>query len=82
MKPSNAELALLALGYKQYTYKGRDYIVEYLNETTGCEIQFNLISKSVRFNRHIMGKDEPFDCHYETLDIIKQKMIELLQERK
>jgi hypothetical protein len=82
MKPSNAELALLALGYKHYTYKGREYIVEYINESNGNEIQYNLITKSVRLNRHLMGRDEPFSCQYETLDIIKQKMIELLQERK
>lgn len=81
MKPTEADIKLLELGYKKNVYKNREHIVEYINETNGYEIQFNLYTKSVRFNRHIMGKDEPFDCHYETLDIIKQKMIELLQER-
>jgi hypothetical protein len=46
------------------------------------EVRFNLLLSSVRLKRHLLGKDEAFECNHVLLDLINTKMLELNKGRK
>jgi hypothetical protein len=62
-------------------FKKSDHIIEYINESTGMEIRYNLLSKSVRLKKHLLGQDEAFECNQILLDLISIKMLELTKGR-
>lgn len=62
-------------------FKQSDHIIEYINESTGMEIRYNLLSKSVRLKKHLLGQDEAFECNQILLDLISVKMLELNKGR-
>jgi hypothetical protein len=62
-------------------FKQSDHIIEYINESTGMEIRYNLLSKSVRLKRHLLGQDEAFESNQILLDLISVKMLELTKGR-
>jgi hypothetical protein len=68
---------LESLGFKLVVFKQSDHIIEYINESTGMEIRYNLLSKSVRLKRHLLGQDEAFESNQILLDLISIKMLEL-----
>jgi hypothetical protein len=72
---------LESLGFKLVVFKQSDHIIEYINESTGMEIRYNLLSKSVRLKRHLLGQDEAFECNQILLDLISVKMLELTKGR-
>jgi hypothetical protein len=72
---------LESLGFKLVVFKQSDYIVEYINESTGMEIRYNLLSKTVRLKKHLLGQDEAFECNQILLDLISIKMLELNKGR-
>jgi hypothetical protein len=69
------------LGFKLVVFKQSDHIIEYINESTGMEIRYNLLSKTVRLKRHILGQDEAFESNQILLDLISIKMLELTKGR-
>jgi hypothetical protein len=72
---------LESLGFKLVVFKQSDHIIEYINESTGMEIRYNLLSKSVRLKRHLLGQDEAFESNQILLDLISVKMLELNKGR-
>jgi hypothetical protein len=72
---------LESLGFKLVVFKQSDHIIEYINESTGIEIRYNLLSKSVRLKKHLLGQDEAFECNQILLDLISIKMLELNKGR-
>jgi hypothetical protein len=72
---------LESLGFKLVVFKKSDHIIEYINESTGMEIRYNLLSKSVRLKKHLLGQDEAFECNQILLDLISIKMLELTKGR-
>ena len=72
---------LESLGFKLVVFKQSDHIIEYINESTGMEIRYNLLSKSVRLKKHLLGQDEAFECNQILLDLISVKMLELNKGR-
>ena len=72
---------LESLGFKLVVFKQSDHIIEYINELTGMEIRYNLLSKSVRLKKHLLGQDEAFECNQILLDLISIKMLELTKGR-
>jgi hypothetical protein len=72
---------LESLGFKLVVFKQSDHIIEYINESTGMEIRYNLLSKSVRLKRHLLGQDEAFESNQILLDLISIKMLELNKGR-
>jgi hypothetical protein len=78
MKRTDTDKKLEALGFKLITFTQAEHLVEYINELTGQEIRFNLLSKSVRFKKHLHGSDGEFECDKILLDLISTKMLELL----
>ena len=82
MRRTETDKQLEALGFKLVVFKQSDHIVEYINESTGMEVRYNLLSKSVRLKKHLLGQDEAFECNQVLLDLINLKMIELSQGRK
>jgi hypothetical protein len=72
---------LESLGFKLVVFKQSDYIIEYINESTGMEIRYNLLSKTVRLKKHLLGQDEAFECNQILLDLISIKMLELNKGR-
>ena len=72
---------LESLGFKLVVFKQSDHIIEYINESTGMEIRYNLLSKTVRLKRHLLGQDEAFECNQILLDLISIKMLELTKGR-
>lgn len=80
MKKTETDLLLEEAGFKLYMFKKLEHIVEYINETSGLEVRYNLISKTVRLKKHLSGTDLDFECDQTTLDLITIKMLELLKE--
>jgi hypothetical protein len=72
---------LESLGFKLVVFKQSDHIIEYINESTGMEIRYNLLSKSVRLKKHLLGQDEAFESNQILLDLISVKMLELNKGR-
>jgi hypothetical protein len=72
---------LESLGFKLVVFKQSDHIIEYINESTGMEVRYNLLSKSVRLKKHLLGQDEAFECNQILLDLISIKMLELTKGR-
>ena len=72
---------LESLGFKLVVFKQSDHIIEYINESTGMEIRYNLLSKSVRLKKHLLGQDEAFECNQILLDLISVKMLEFTKGR-
>jgi hypothetical protein len=72
---------LESLGFKLVVFKQSDHIIEYINESTGIEVRYNLLSKSVRLKKHLLGQDEAFECNQILLDLISVKMLELTKGR-
>jgi len=72
---------LESLGFKLVVFKQSDHIIEYINESTGMEIRYNLLSKSVRLKKHLLGQDEAFESNQILLDLISVKMLELTKGR-
>ena len=72
---------LESLGFKLVVFKQSDHIIEYINESTGMEIRYNLLSKTVRLKKHLLGQDEAFECNQILLDLISVKMLELNKGR-
>jgi hypothetical protein len=72
---------LESLGFKLVVFKQSDHIIEYINESTGIEIRYNLLSKSVRLKKHLLGQDEAFESNQILLDLISVKMLELNKGR-
>jgi hypothetical protein len=72
---------LESLGFKLVVFKQSDHIIEYINESTGMEIRYNLLSKTVRLKRHLLGQDEAFESNQILLDLISIKMLELTKGR-
>ena len=71
-----------SLVFKLVVFKQSDHIIEYINESTGMEIRYNLLSKSVRLKKHLLGQDEAFESNQILLDLISIKMLELTKGRK
>jgi hypothetical protein len=82
MKQTKTDELLEFFGFKLVVFKQADHLVEYINETTGMEVRFNLLLSSVRLKRHLLGKDEAFECNHVLLDLINTKMLELNKGRK
>jgi hypothetical protein len=72
---------LESLGFKLVVFKQSDHIIEYINESSGMEIRYNLLSKSVRLKKHLLGQDEAFESNQILLDLISVKMLELNKGR-
>jgi hypothetical protein len=81
MKHTDTDTRLESLGFKLVVFKKSDYIIEYINESTGMEVRYNLLSKTVRLKRHILGQDEAFESNQILLDLISIKMLELTKGR-
>jgi hypothetical protein len=81
MKHTDTDTHLESLGFKLVVFKQSDHIVEYINESTGMEIRYNLLSKTVRLKRHLLGQDEAFESDKILLDLISIKMLELTKGR-
>jgi hypothetical protein len=81
MKHTDTDTRLESLGFKLVVFKQSDHIIEYINESTGMEVRYNLLSKTVRLKRHILGQDEAFECNQILLDLISIKMLELTKGR-
>jgi hypothetical protein len=79
MRYTKTDEALKVLGFKLVVFKQADHIVEYINETTGMEVRYNLLSKTVRLKKHLLGKDDAFEANQDLLDLIFNKMLELSQ---
>jgi hypothetical protein len=69
------------LGFKLIVFKSMEHIVEYINESTGTEVRYNLLAKTVRLKSHLLGRDEAFECKQVLLDLISAKMLELTKGR-
>lgn len=82
MKRTKTDELLESFGFKLVVFKQADHLVEYINETTGMEVRYNLLSGSVRLKRHLLGSDEAFECNNVLLDLINTKMLELNKGRK
>ena len=82
MRRTETDKQLEALGFKLVVFKQSDYIVEYINESTGMEVRYNLLSQSVRLKKHLLGQDDAFQSDKVLLDLINVKMLELLQGGK
>jgi hypothetical protein len=82
MKHTDTDSRLESLGFKLVVFKQADYIVEYINESTGMEIRYNLLSNTVRLKKHLLGQDEAFESNQILLDLISIKMLELTKGRK
>jgi hypothetical protein len=72
---------LESLGFKLVVFKQSDHIIEYINESTGMEVRYNLLSKTVRLKKHLLGQDEAFESNQILLDLISVKMLELNKGR-
>ena len=72
---------LESLGFKLVVFKQSDHIIEYINESTGMEVRYNLLSKTVRLKKHLLGQDEAFESNQILLDLISIKMLELTKGR-
>jgi hypothetical protein len=81
MKHTDTDTRLESLGFKLVVFKQSDHIIEYINESTGMEVRYNLLSKTVRLKRHILGQDEAFESNQILLDLINIKMLELTKGR-
>ena len=81
MKHTDTDTRLESLGFKLVVFKQSDHIIEYINESTGMEIRYNLLSKTVRLKRHLLGQDEAFESDQILLDLISIKMLELTKGR-
>ena len=81
MKHTDTDTRLESLGFKLVVFKQSDHIVEYINELSGMEIRYNLLSKTVRLKRHLLGQDEAFESDKILLDLISIKMLELTKGR-
>jgi hypothetical protein len=81
MKHTDTDTRLESLGFKLVVFKQSDHIIEYINESTGMEVRYNLLSKTVRLKRHILGQDEAFESNQILLDLISIKMLELTKGR-
>ena len=81
MKHTDTDTCLESLGFKLVVFKQSDHIIEYINESTGIEIRYNLLSKTVRLKKHLLGQDEAFECNQILLDLISVKMLELNKGR-
>ena len=81
MKHTDTDTRLELLGFKLVVFKQSDHIIEYINESTGMEVRYNLLSKTVRLKRHILGQDEAFESNQILLDLINIKMLELTKGR-
>jgi hypothetical protein len=79
MRKTETDKQLEALGFKLVLFKQADHIVEYINEATGMEVRYNLLSQSVRLKKHFLGQDDAFEGNQILLDLISKKMIELSQ---
>jgi len=82
MKHTDTDSRLESLGFKLVVFKQADHIVEYINESTGMEVRYNLLSKTVRLKKHLLGQDEAFESNQILLDLISIKMLELTKGRK
>jgi hypothetical protein len=82
VKHTDTDSRLESLGFKLVVFKQADYIVEYINESTGMEIRYNLLSNTVRLKKHLLGQDEAFESNQILLDLISIKMLELTKGRK
>ena len=82
MKRTDTDKKLEALGFKLVVFKQADHIVEYINDSTGMEVRYNLMSQSVRLKKHLLGQDDAFESDKVLLDLINVKMLELLQGGK
>jgi hypothetical protein len=82
MKHTDTDSRLESLGFKLVVFKQSDHIVEYINESTGMEVRYNLLSKTVRLKKHLLGQDEAFESNQILLDLISIKMLELTKGRK
>jgi hypothetical protein len=82
MKHTDTDSRLEALGFKLVVFKQADHIVEYINESTGMEVRYNLLSKTVRLKKHLLEQDEAFESNQILLDLISIKMLELTKGRK
>jgi hypothetical protein len=82
MKHTDTDSRLESLGFKLVVFKQADHIVEYINESTGMEIRYNLLSMNVRLKKHFLGQDEAFESNQILLDLISIKMLELTKGRK
>jgi hypothetical protein len=78
---TETDIRLESLGFKLVVFKQSDHIIEYINESTGMEVRYNLLSKSVRLKKHLLGQDEAFECNQILLDLISIKMLELNKGR-
>jgi hypothetical protein len=81
MKHTDTDTRLESLGFKLVVFKQSDHIIEYINESTGMEVRYNLLSKTVRLKRHLLGQDEAFESDKILLDLISIKMLELTKGR-
>jgi archaellum component FlaD/FlaE len=81
MKHTDTDTRLESLGFKLVVFKQSDHIVEYINELSGMEIRYNLLSKTVRLKKHLLGQDEAFESNQILLDLISVKMLELTKGR-
>jgi hypothetical protein len=81
MKHTDTDIQLESLGFKLVVFKQSDHIIEYINESTGMEVRYNLLSKTVRLKRYLLGQDEAFECNQILLDLISVKMLELNKGR-
>ena len=81
MKHTDTDTRLESLGFKLVVFKQSDHIVEYINELSGMEIRYNLLSKTVRLKKHLLGQDEAFESDKILLDLISIKMLELTKGR-
>jgi hypothetical protein len=81
MKHTDTDNRLESLGFKLVVFKQSDHIIEYINESTGMEVRYNLLSKTIRLKRHILGQDEAFESNQILLDLISIKMLELTKGR-
>jgi hypothetical protein len=79
MKQTYIDKQLESLGFKLVVFKQADHIVEYINQLTGMEVRYNLLSHSVRLKKHLLGQDDAFESNQVLLDLINLKMIELSQ---
>jgi hypothetical protein len=81
MKHTDTDTHLESLGFKLVVFKQSDHIIEYINESTGMEVRYNLLSKTVRLKKHLLGQDEAFESNQILLDLISVKMLELTKGR-
>ena len=79
MKRTDTDKKLESLGFKLVSFVKAEHLIEYINESTGMEIRYNLLSNTVRLKKHLLGQDDAFESNQVLLDLINTKMIELSQ---